>query len=283
MMLAAAAALTFADPAGDARGDGAYVLPTRPAISADALDLRSLTVTPLERGTRLTIGFGGQQNPWNLDSGFSAGVTDIFVRTTVSGVRTLTGLGLQTAEASGWRYHLRVSGAGGTLERADGPDGETRVTLGAPQVRMDGPNLIVDAAELPSGTYGYWVTSSVYSPLTRDGLLRPSAGAGALGLRASGSRAPVPVDVLAAPGDRRAYEQGVLAAVGQERDWRLSVLLGLSGLGLALAALATWRGRQEAHPARPPTESAPPRPPERDQATPDQAESGQGVPRIGRP
>lgn len=259
MTLAAAAALSFADPAGDAHGDGSYVLPARPAISADALDLRSLTVTPLEQGTRLTVGFGGQQNPWNLQSGFSAGVTDIFVRTTVSGVRTLTGLNLQTAEASGWRYHLRVSGAGAALERADGPEGGTRVTLSAPLVRMDGLNLVIDAAELPSGTYGYWVTSSVYSPLTRDGLLRPSADAGPLGLRAPTDRAPVPVDVLAAPDDRRAYEGGVLAAVGQERDWRLSVLLSLAGLGLALAALATWRGRQEGRAATVPPQGAAPR------------------------
>lgn len=272
MTLAAAAALTFADPAGDARGDGSYVLPIRPPISADALDLRTFSVAPLERGTRLTVGFGAQQNPWNLQSGFSAGVTDIFVRTTVSGVRTLTGLGLQTAEPGGWRYHLRVSGAGATLERADGPGGETRVGLAAPQVRMDGPNLVIDAAELPSGDYGYWVTSSAYSPLTPDGLLRPSAGAGELGLRASSARAPVPVDVLAAPGDRRAYEGGVLGAVGQERDWRLNVLLGLSALGFALAAFATWRGRREARANRQPEVSHP---------------GGEGPdpvkPRLGRP
>ena len=63
LTLFAAAALTFADPAGDAHGDGGYLLPQRPAVSAEALDLRTFEAEPLGTGTRFKVGFGGQQNP----------------------------------------------------------------------------------------------------------------------------------------------------------------------------------------------------------------------------
>ena len=232
-----AAALTFADPAGDAHGDGGYLLPQRPAVAAEALDLRSFGARPSGSGTRFTVGFGGQQNPWDIASGFSAGVTDIFVKTDAGGRRDLPGLNLRTA-GGGWQYHLQVSGAGARLERLSG-DELTR--LPDPRVRMDGTELVIEAPGLPFGRHAYWVTSSVYTPLSPDGRLVPTATANPSGLQASAARAPVPVDVLAGPGDRRAYTAGVLAAVGQTRDWRLLTLAGLGALGLVLTGLSVWR------------------------------------------
>ena len=106
---------------------------------------------------------------------------------------------------------------------------------------MEGPQLVVSTNALPSGRHAYWVTSSVYTPLSSDGRLHPDPTMNASGLQSAGEGSAVPVDVLAAPGDRRAYTAGVLAAVGQTRDWRLATLAGLGALGLLLTGLSLWR------------------------------------------
>lgn len=238
MTLVAAATLSFSDPAGDAHGDGGYVLPLRPAVSAEALDLRSFEVEVEGRTTRLTVDFGGHQNPWRLPSGFSAGVTDIFIKTDAGGQRDLKGLGLRTAGSDGWQYHIQVDGARPLLEQVLGSQ---RRTLTPPEVEMNGTRLVIETDELPTGKHAYWVTSSVYTPLSPDGRMRPDPSPNASGLQALGEGRPVPVDVLAAPGDRRAYTNGTLAAVGQTRDWRLATLMALGALGLGLTGLSVWR------------------------------------------
>ena len=238
LTLFAAAALTFADPAGDAHGDGGYLLPQRPAVSAEALDLRTFEAEPLGTGTRFKVGFGGQQNPWELASGFSAGVTDIFVKTDAGGRQDLPGLNLRTADGNGWQYHLKVTGAGATLEQVRG---EELARLPDPRARMDGTELIIEAPEVPFGRHAYWVTSSVYTPLSPTGRLEPGATANPSGVQANADRVPVPVDVLASPEDRRAYTDRVLAPVGQTRDWRLATLAGLGALGLLITGLSVWR------------------------------------------
>lgn len=241
LTLLTAALLSFVDPAGDARGDGGYVLPTRPAISADALDLRSFQAEPRGTGMRFVVGLGRIENPWNAPSGFSAGVTDIFVGSSLGRQRTLDDLRLQTV-GGGWDYHLRVTGFGSTLERA--PDGGgAALPLPAPEVHVEGSDLVIDAA-VPPGRYAYWVTSSVYSPLTRDGVLRPVTTPGPTSLEAGRADAPVPVDVLLPSGDPTPYTQGTLPPVGQTRDTRILVLVALGGLGLLLVVTATvtlWR------------------------------------------
>lgn len=240
-LLLSAAAFIFSDPAGDAHGDGHYVLPTQPAITPDALDLREFRAESQNGHLRLSVGFGALANPWKLPSGFSAGVTDIFVKSGLGGVQALDDLRLQ-AVSGGWQYHVRVSGAGSRLEqRTDGRAATD--TLAAPTVQVQGTTLVIDTA-IPAGEYGYWVTNSVYSPLTPDGLLRPTTQAGASGLQAPRADAPVPVDVLARPGDTSAYQNGMLAAVGQDRDPRPWWLAGLGLLGLMLTVLTTmhlWR------------------------------------------
>lgn len=234
------AALTIPDPAGDARGDGGYILPTRPAVTEEALDLRSFSAEANGKTLRLTVSFGQLTNPWNAPSGFSAGVTDIFVKTGLGGQPKLADTGLRVRGPGGWQYHLRVTGFGSTL---DSTDGTTVQHLAAPTVQVQGTSLVMNSA-VPAGNYAYWVTSSIYSPLTDSGILRPTQETGALTLQAGRADAPTPVDVLAASDDRQAYTDNTLAAVGQSADRSTWLLLGLGLLGLLLtigATVAVWR------------------------------------------
>lgn len=117
-------------------------------------------------------------------------------------------------------------------------------------MQVSGTSLTVQTA-LPDGRYGYWVTNSVYSPLTPDGLLRPTTTPNPTALQAGRADAPVPVDVLAAPGDTQAFTRGTLAPVGETRDLVGIGLLTLGGAGLLVTVIATvfvWR-RLSAHPA----------------------------------
>ncbi|SMB91928.1 glucodextranase DOMON-like domain-containing protein [Deinococcus hopiensis] len=238
LTLLTAALLTFADPAGDARGDGGYLLPTRPAVSAEALDLRAFRAEGQGAGSRFTVELGRVENPWGLPDGFSANVTDIFVGSALGGQRELDALNLQ-ATTGGWTYHLRVTGGGSTLTYAPEGNGPEE-TLTTPVVRVQGNALVIDAA-VPPRRWAYWVTSSVYSPLTPDGLLRPVAAPGDTHLQAARDDAPVPVDVLGAASDTSPFTRGILAPVGQTRDDRLLILAALGGLGLLLVVLATLR------------------------------------------
>lgn len=235
--------LTVPDPAGDARGDGGYILPRQPAVTADALDLRSFSAAPQGEGMRFRVSFGQIGNPWNAPSGFSAGVTDIFIKTGPGGRPVLADTGLR-ARNGGWQYHLRVTGFGSTLQEATDQEGEVQ-PLAAPSVRIEGTELVIDAA-VPAGSYAYWVTNSVYTPLSANGVLRPTGGTGPASLQTGRADAPTPVDVLAPDGDPRAFSDGTLAAVGETRDRASLILTGLGGLGLLLtvgATAALWRRR----------------------------------------
>ncbi|WP_243398335.1 glucodextranase DOMON-like domain-containing protein [Deinococcus koreensis] len=275
LSLLTAALLTIPDPAGDARGDGGYLLPQRPALTQDALDLRSFSAQPQGSGMRFTVSFGQLGNPWNAPSGFSAGVTDIFIKTGLGGQTRLDDTGLRVRGPGGWQYHLRITGFGSTLTQvrefqgqtpsaqnqpaqtpaaqttsAQTPSDQTTPadapglrTLAEPDVRVEGTRLVIDAA-VPPGTYAYWVTNSVYTPLSRDGLLRPTQTGGPTALKAGQADAPTPVDVLAAPGDTRAFTDRTLAAQGQTRDLSTLILAGTGLLGLLVtlgATLAVWR------------------------------------------
>ncbi|WP_245576216.1 glucodextranase DOMON-like domain-containing protein [Deinococcus murrayi] len=234
--------LSVTDPAGDARGDGGYVLPRRPPVPEAALDLRSFQAEARGSGMRLTVELGAVENPWQAPSGFSANVTDIFVGGGVGGERELADLRLSTAGGQGWTYHLRVTGFGSTLVQV-AEAGAPPVTLTAPSVRVEGTRLVIDAAIAP-GPYAYWVTSSVYSPLTPAGVLRPVTTPGPAVLQAGRAGAPAPVDVLAAAGDVTPFTRGTLAPVGRARDRRALTLTALGGLGLLAVVLATLRSRR---------------------------------------
>lgn len=246
LSLLTAALLTIPDPAGDARGDGGYILPTRPALTQDALDLRSFSAQPQGTGMRFTVGFGQLSNPWNAPSGFSAGVTDIFIKTGLGGQTSLAGTGLRVRGAGGWQYHLRITGFASTLTLAqDSGTGTSAVlrALPAPRVQVQGTDLVIDAT-VPPGNYAYWVTSSVYTPLSADGLLRPRQSGGPTVLQAGQAGAPTPVDVLAGPGDTRAFSDRTLAPLGQTRDSATLVLAGVGLMGLLLTLLASLAVRR---------------------------------------
>lgn len=238
--LLAALIFTFTDPIGDAHGDGSYVLPTRPPMTAEALDLREFTAE--QNGDTMTfrVSFGAMQNPWQLPGGQSAAVTDIFVKTGLGGANTLPDLNLSVNE--GWQYHVRVAGDRATLDAA-ADDGQDITPQDPPQVSVEGTTLVIKTS-IPAGQHGYWLTSSVYSPLSRSGLLVPGPQAGPAALSTARTNPPVPVDVLAPEGEYTVYTTRVLEPVGRARDLRpilLGVLGGLSVLLTVLATVRVWR------------------------------------------
>jgi C-terminal binding-module, SLH-like, of glucodextranase len=241
LSLLAAALLTLPDAAGDTRGDGSYTLPTRPALSASALDLRELKVEAVGGKLRLTIGLGAIQNTWNAPLGYSAGVLDIFVKSRLGGATMLSNLGFETPPQQGWQYHLRVNGFGNSLEFV--PDGKT-VPQPRPSAQLKvtlSGSAVVISTPIPAGQYSYWVTSSLYSPFTKDGMLHPGIGGGAANLVAVKNNAPIPVDVISLGNQAQAYASGVLQPVGQTRDRRAVLLLGLAAAGLLIGLIATVR------------------------------------------
>ena len=246
LSLLAAALLTIPDAAGDTRGDGSYTLPTRPPLSAGAVDLRELKVESEGGKLRLTIGLGAIQNPWNAPLGYSAGVLDIFVKSRVGGASTLDTLGFVTPAQQGWQYHIHLNGFGSSLEFV--PDGKTtpqprNVKLNA---RLSGSAIVLDTP-IPAGQYSYWVTSSIYSPFSRDGLMHPGIGGGRSSLISPRNDSPLPVDVISGGEQAQAYALGVLRPVGETRDRRALLLLGLAAAGLLVGLIATvrvWRKSQ---------------------------------------
>lgn len=226
-------ALSIADPVDDAQGNGSYQLPTLPAINADALDLRQFSVdgSPLQ----FVVTYGALQNPWNLKSGFSAGVTDIFVGTSETGVTSLPDLGLNVP--GGWTYHVRVTGANATLTHAVLQDDQVQMlALPAPLVSLEGTSLRIQT-QIPAGKYAYWVTSSVYSPLTPHGIVQPSKSLSAIALRTSSLQDPAPVDMLAE--NNTAYVTRVLEPVGFSTDSKPMILSGV-GIAALLLSLIAW-------------------------------------------
>ena len=240
LSLLAAALLTIPDAAGDTRGDGSYTLPTHPPLSASSLDLRELKVETVGGKLRLTTGLGAIQNPWNAPLGYSAGVLDIFVKSRVGGASALAKLGFVTPAQQGWQYHIHLDGFGNSLEFV--PDGQTRAQPRSVNlnVRLSGSAVVLDTP-IPAGQYSYWVTMSVYSPFTPDGMLHPGTGGGSASLIAPRNDAPVPVDVISGSDQARAYTLGVLQPVGQTRDRRALLLLALGAAGLLTGLIATVR------------------------------------------
>lgn len=230
------APLILSDPAGDAHGNGSYQLPSQPQpLSPDALDLRQVSIDgdPLV----FRVSFGAVQNPWDLPSGYSAGVTDIFVKTNQEGLKTLPDLGLQVA--GGWRYHIRVNGAEASLEALEGNLVEGTPTkliaLARPTVHLEGTTLVIQT-QIPAGNYGYWVTSSVYSPLSPRGLLMPSDSISPTQLRTSTLHDPTPVDVLAT--DNTAYITRVLEPMGNSAWITMAPAWGAGMFGLVISLIA---------------------------------------------
>ena len=232
--------LSVPDPAGDATGDGSYLLATRPALSASTLDLRLLRAEDLGGKLGLSISLGAVGNPWNSPAGFSGVVLDVFVKTQVGGVRELSGLGLRTPSNDGWQEHYRIDGFS-VQHFSVGGDGKVS-RAAAPTVRLEGTDVVI-GTNLRAGQYSYWVTASAYTPLSPDGYLRPS-GDTTVGLRSAREGTPVPLDVLLSGDQKGVYASAELPSVGVVRDERALHLLwaALGALVVAgIAGIVAWR------------------------------------------
>ena len=239
---APASLLSVTDPAGDAQGDGSYQLPARPTMNASQFDLRALQVQDIGGKLQLAVTLGSVGNPWNAPAGFSGVVLDVFIKTGPGGASALTGLGLRVPSDSGWQEHYRVNGFVRQHFRVDGA-GKAVLQKDAPSVKLDGTELIL-TTNLEAGSYRYWVTSSLYTPLGKDGFWRPGGDSGTNDLRSARAGSPAPLDVLLAGDQRPIYTSGVLPGVGQVIDVRALTLLGIAAAGLLIAIIAgviAWR------------------------------------------
>ena len=243
--LLAALLLAQPDASGDARGDGRYQLPSGLKSTPATYDLRELRADNVNGKLRLTVTLGALENPWGAPLGFSGPILDLFVKTQIGGRQTLDGTGFSTPAGDGWQYHIRLDGL--TLRWWEVADGQKtarprREPLG---LRLSGTSLVLDTP-LTAGRYSYWVTSGVFSPFTKDGLLRPGAQGGPAALGSPLPEAPPVVDLIGGGEQARAYATRVLPPVGEVRDRRSLTLLAAAGAGLFVALIAsffTWRKR----------------------------------------
>ncbi|GEM46627.1 glucodextranase DOMON-like domain-containing protein [Deinococcus cellulosilyticus] len=235
--------LFVADPAGDQRGDGGYLLPgTLSNLEVASLDLRSFAVRNEGGNLKLEVGMAALENPLRAPVGFSVAVLDVFIKTAPGGDERLADTGFVTPSNQGWQHHLSISPLKSTFQKWD-PSGGVEVQEGAFQVQTQGTTVHISTS-LPAGQYQYWVMVSVFDPLTPTGVEAPSLGGNPSHLRSSLQNAPVPVDVLLAGEQQPVYREGTLPAVGRFRDGRPWWLLLLGGIGMAGAFWATlqlWR------------------------------------------
>ncbi len=244
-LLAAALLLAQPDASGDARGNGSYSLPSGLKSTPATYDLRELRADDVNGRLRLTVTLGALENPWSAPLGFSGPILNVFVKTQIGGRQVLDDTGFSTPAGDGWQYHFRVDGL--RSEWWSVPDGQKTARRRSEPlpVRVSGTSLVLDTP-LKSGRYSYWVTSSVFSPFTADGLLRPGAQGGPASLGARLPEAPPVVDLIGSGEQAQAYATRVLAPVGEVRDRRSVALLAAAGAGLFIALMAsffTWRKR----------------------------------------
>lgn len=112
--LIALAALTLADPTGDAIGDGTLTAPTAPIYASSAIfDLHEVTVESDETGATVRVALGAIENASGLPEGFSGVVIDVYLDTGPGGAdTTLTGPDMRMPDGLGWEYGVRISGDG---------------------------------------------------------------------------------------------------------------------------------------------------------------------------
>ncbi len=110
----ALAALTLADPTGDAIGDGTLTAPTAPIYASSAIfDLHEVTVEADETGATVRVALGAIENASGLPEGFSGVVIDVYLDTGPGGAdTTLTGPDMRMPDGLGWEYGVRISGDG---------------------------------------------------------------------------------------------------------------------------------------------------------------------------
>lgn len=262
MLLAVAAAilLSVSDPQGDALGDGGYILPQ--GVDAASLDIRSFSAVNRNGKLELRVNMARLENPGRAPLGFSGPVLDVFIHSSdTSGVQVLGDTGFSTPPSLGWQYHLNVNGYQATLRKAATPESpqtssdpegkppyasanspvaasvaDPLMTSPTPTVHVEGATIVLDTS-IPAGPAQYWVFSSLYSPLSANGVQQPSPVRGPFNLYSALANAPSPLDVLASGSQARFWRSREVPPVGNEPNRAPYLLIsGLVGACLALGA-----------------------------------------------
>ncbi len=194
-VLAAASILfSVSDPANDALGDGAYVLPVAKRDVAQ-VDIR--TFSALDNAGRLefNIKMGRIQNPDQAPNGFSNPIIDVFIGTGRGGNTDLGASGFSTRPNSGWYYWIRATPWAVTLKRADSADFVQLPANRTAKALVEGSSIVIKT-DIPAGEYTYYAISSLYDSLTQKGVALPQPEASPLKLYSPLENAPSALDIL---------------------------------------------------------------------------------------
>ncbi|GEM48584.1 hypothetical protein DC3_42190 [Deinococcus cellulosilyticus NBRC 106333 = KACC 11606] len=219
-------------------GDGTYHLPENlSATDRNSLDLRSFVASDEDGKLSLDIGLGGLSNPLDAPLGFSTPILDIFIKTRVGGSTTLGDTGFETPPGQGWQYHLHLSGFNKEFYRVPRLTPE-KLNPEDIKVSTSGTTIKVQTP-IPAGQYEYWVTVSLFDPLTPAGLVTPVNDNNPYHLTSRLNNPPAPVDVLAQGDQSRSYIQRTLPPVGDLQDFRPWILLIMGTLGMVGVVIST--------------------------------------------
>jgi hypothetical protein len=185
---------SVSDPAGDALGDGDYVLPVLRRDVAQ-LDIRTFTALDVNGRLELRVDMGRVQNADSAPNGFSRPVLDVFIGTGRGGNSDLAGSGLTTRANSGWYYWLRASPWAVTVKRDRSADLVQLPDSRTAKVKVEGSSIVL-TTDIPVRDFTYYAITSLYDSLTTDGVARPQSEASPLKLFSLLENAPSALDVL---------------------------------------------------------------------------------------
>jgi hypothetical protein len=192
----AAGAILFSvsDPANDALGDGAYVLPAA-KTDVSQLDIRTFSALDNNSKLELRLQMGRIQNADNAPNGFSRPVIDVFIGTGRGGNSNLGSSGLSTRANSGWYYWIRATPYAVTLRRDASADFVQLPNNRTAQAKVESSSIILQT-DIPAGEYTYYATSSLYDTLTPTGIAKPQSEPSPLKLISLLEDAPSVLDVV---------------------------------------------------------------------------------------
>lgn len=185
---------SVSDPAGDALGDGAYVLPAA-KNDVSQLDIRTFTALDTNGKLELKIDMGRIQNPDNAPNGFSKPVLDVFIGTGLGGTSNLGDSGFSTRANSGWYYWIRATPWATTLRRDPNADLVQLPSSRTAQTKVSGSSIFIKT-DIPAGAYTYYAISSLYDSLTPTGIAQPQPEPSPLKLISPLENAPSGLDIL---------------------------------------------------------------------------------------
>lgn len=237
--LAASLLLSLSDPIGDANGDGTYQLPSSLSDEQKAsLDLRSFEAYNNNGSLQLEIGLSALANPLNSPMGFSVPEIDVYIKTALGGAHILGSSGFRTPNTSGWQYHIKINPFRARIfEQKEGQSKATERAIEDFKLKIEtkGSKVIINST-ISNTAYSYWVTTSLYDPLTPDGIQMAGTMAGPYTLATSLPHSPSAIDVLYEKRQSGLYATRVLPPIGKNEDHRPWFLLAI-GMVAALVSL----------------------------------------------